>query len=1278
MVGNIIESTGAQPLRALEFPLWGSRLIEASAGTGKTYTIAALYLRLVLGHGEPPEGRALTPPEILVVTFTRAATQELRDRIRSRLTQAALFFLEEDAGDAFLESLREEYEPAQWGGCARRLQLAAEWMDDAAISTIDAWCYRMLREHAFKSAGHFDVEMDLDDAENVAEATRDYWRLFVAPLDVHELAFFLEILTAHRLHQRKDVDCDSLAQVLQQRWLREGLTYPTGPSPAEMCRQTRQRLDALKQRWQAWLPDLRAVFEDAYDRGLYSKKALKVTVWRGCLDSLEKWVSDAGQAVPVNMKHVERLSYDSLKAIWEEGSPPQHPALFALSDLKAELESIPREATRIFQHAANWVGDRVEVLRRKRGTLGVSGLQRQLKSALEGPGGQELADAIRARFPAAMVDEFQDTSPLQYRLFDNIYQVQSNSRGCLLALIGDPKQAIYGFRGADIHAYLAARRACEGRLYTLTDNYRSAPAMVEAVNAVFEFAEHQNERGAFLFRNADAGNPVPFQPVNAAADPGILEIEGAIAPALTVWHDETFTSLEKCEEALSLACASEIHRLLELGDEGRAGIRRHDAFRPLKAGDIAVLVNTGKEATALRAALANRGIRSVYLSDDRSVYQGIAAQDVLSWLRACAEPENAGYVRAALASSGLDLHWDRLHALIRDDQHWESILEQFAGYKELWQRKGVLPMLRRLMQDFGVPARMLAEDGERREGERNLTDYLHLAELLQSASAMLDGEHAVIRYLEERIERGGEVDMEGDVSRMRLESDAALVQVVTVHKSKGLEYPLVFYPFAYYARRPDTSLKLPVVYRDRQGRERVVVNMADLDDTAQEEALQSLAHEQLAESVRKFYVALTRARHATWIGVASVSSLPRSAPGYLLGGAEACSPEALPLSLHAWADACTHISVQPFPEVHPGRYQASESETFTPVWRDMRRRITQRWALSSYSSLARMAVGHADPWQVHTEGASLALPDEPQLDIYLEAYAASEKGVVTEETTAIRGAAEVPEGIHAFPKGAGPGSFLHGLLERVFLQRPSVAFQDLAALNSWIARRCGSRGWGVHADILTQWLVDFCTREFRLPEYVGSVVLRPEARSRRRPLQLSQLDTFLPEMEFWFGAQEADLPALDALVSQHILPGLRRPRLEQGRFNGMLRGFVDLVFEHDGQFYVADYKSNWLGPNASFYDSPRITAAILEHRYDLQAALYLYALHKHLQSRLGDQYDYDRDVGGALIFFIRGHAAATQGLHIERPPRELMAHLEQIFEADAHEPSAFLERNGAH
>lgn len=1250
----------AVPLDALRFPLQGSRLIEASAGTGKTYTIASLYVRLVLGHGDLPGQRALTPPEILVVTFTRAATQELRDRIRRRLTDAADCFLGVGDADDFLTQLRDSYPVERWPACARLLQIAAEWMDDAAVSTIDAWCYRMLREHAFDSAGLFDVEMDVDPGERVVEATRDYWRLFIAPLPPAELGLVLDAIAAQERDKRNAVGCDMLADRLYKRWLRHVGHLGVPPEPREALARRRALRDACKAQWREWVPELRNLLQAASDKNLFHKANLKSNHWTGWLNNLEEWAGDENAGAPFNAssKAWTRLTPEGLAEVWKDGKPPQHPAITAMAGLRREIADWDSEAARILPHAACWVAGRVAELRRQHAMLDFNGLLEQLDAALSGPNGTKLARMLREQFPAALIDEFQDTNPIQYRIFDRIYDVDSNNESALLALIGDPKQAIYRFRGADIHAYLDARLGCAGRLYTLDSNYRSSAAMVAAVNHIFLAAEQQQERGAFLFRERGGGaNPVPFMPVRAAADPGVWLVDDAPAPALTIWSDPGPDNPPDAR-AVARACASEILRLLQLAAEGRAGFRCRGEFTPLCAGDMAILVNNGYEARYLRAQLAQRGIRSVYLSEDASVYHGAAARDVLAWLRACAEPERDGYVRAALATASVGLAWDRLDALVRDENEWEDMLARFAAYREHWRRRGVLPMLRRFMHDFDVPARLFAaQEEEAADGERRLTDLLHLAELLQSAAARLDGEHAVIRHLEEHMDAGSVAPVDEDPARMRLESDAGLVQIVTVHKSKGLEYPLVFCPYA-YAARPARSLELPAAYRDRDGGYRVLANAADADATHEAWILADLEKERLAEDLRKLYVALTRARHATWVTLPPVTGLADSAAGYLLGGAPACSPDALPATIDALANECPDIRVLPLPEPCDERYRPSDEPVSANVWRRMGRRLEQRWNMSSYSALSRLAMELPENAPgLRPDVAALALPDEPRMDAYLEAYVAEAEDVSENSADACgpsRGPAATPaEGIHDFPRGAAPGSFLHGLLEWVFAQGPANVLGDPEGLRAVVDRRCRSRGWEKHVDAVTAWLQRFFTQRFRLPGRAGE---------EAGPLVLAELDTALPEMEFWFGVDNADLPALDALVAAFFLPGLPRPTITRGQLNGMLRGFIDLAFEHDGRYYVADYKSNRLGPTDLDYDDAAIAGAILKHRYDLQAAIYLFALHRLLKSRLGDAYDYERHVGGALVFFMRGLGAPGQGLFMARPGRELLEALEQVFE----------------
>ena len=870
--------------------------------------------------------------------------------------------------------------------------------------------------------------------------------------------------------------------------------------------------------------------------------------------------------------------------------------------------------------------------------MGFDELLTRLDAALQGPNGERLAALIRRQFPVALIDEFQDTDPLQYRIFDAVYGIAANPQDTAVVLIGDPKQAIYAFRGADIHTYLAARRDTEGRLATLGTNFRSTPEMVEAVNRVFLRAEARAAgQGAFLFRERGQ-NPLPFLAVQARGRSERWTVAGEPAPALTCWtlDGDPPAANGEAQRLLAAVCASEIVRLLADGLAGRTGFAKQgEPLRPVQPGDIAVLVNSGREAAAVRQALARRGVRSVYLSDKDSVFQSPVAAELQRWLAACAEPDDDRPLRAALGSAALALSWSELDRLNHDELQWEARVLQFRRYQQTWRRQGVLPMLRHLLSDFGVPQRLLAAGDE-----RTLTDLLHLAELLQQASALLDGEHALIRWLAEQRDDSGS---ENEARKLRLESDADLVKVVTVHKSKGLEYPLVFLPFA-TAFRAAKATDLPLQWHDAQGR--LVVALQADDD-----ALARVDRERLGEDLRKLYVALTRARHATWIGVAPLAGVERSALGYLLGGGAPLSAPALTEALLELAKTCPAIAVEAAPEAGDARYQPVAAAPQLAPEPALPAGPRQRWWIASYSALSRAA----DSLDVEAALAlgepatRLALPPTPTSaaeDIYADSRSDAELPPADADAPA-------PDagGLHGFPRGAGPGSFLHGLLEWVGrqgfgrLRADAAAQADLADL---IARRCNLSGWSSWTEPLRAWLLGWLAAPLDLgAQQAGAVA----------PASLGRVQI---EMEFWFGVQRVELRALDALVCRHTLGGAPRAPLLPQQLNGMLKGYIDLVFEHGGRYFVADYKSNWLGPRDADYTPAALRDAVLQHRYELQYVLYVFALHRLLRSRLPD-YDYERHVGGAVYLFLRGHAAPGQGLHCERPPKQLMDALDALF-----------------
>ena len=1216
----------SQELTPLDFPLHGSRLIEASAGTGKTWTIAALYVRLVLGHGGPDAfARPLLPSEILVMTFTRAATRELSNRVRERLVQAAGYFRGHLAlDDPYLARLLENY-PDQGARdvAAHRLMLAAETMDEAAIFTIDAWCQRMLREHAFDSGSLFDEELVGSEQALFEDAANDYWRQHVYPLDAEQLALVLDSwnnVEALKTKVRKLVELVPLLQVAPGESLARTM--------ARAAREEAAQRIALREGWseralgmQRWIANERAQAVKRID----GRKLAEGNV-SGWLANLQAWVDDHALLEPDLKTGWTRLTPAGIREACKNGYDPQDLDCFAGTEqLRRDLDALVLVPHAMLAHAAFHIGQRMQELKRRNRQFGFADMLQRLKTALEGENGEALRQRIVGQYPVALVDEFQDTSPDQYRIFDLLYRVEANDPQQGLFLIGDPKQSIYGFRGADIHSYLSARRATTGRHYKLGTNYRSTGALVAAVNRVFAFAEDSqvhpgHAAGAFRFRDGDV-NPLPFEPVKANDHRrrlvGVAEPYQALAMCLNSQQD---LSVDEYRGFFARHCAEHIVRLL---NDERVGFEDEQdgqvKFERLKPADIAILVRTGDEASAVRKALARRKVPSVYLSDKDSVLQSDEARDVLRWLQAVATPLDGALARAAFATGSAGLELAALARLASDEVEWEQRIEQLKGLHVVWQRQGVLAMLRRFIHLLELPARLLRAPG----GERSLTNLLHLAELLQEASGQLEGEQALVRWFAEQIASGSDGD---DERVLRLESDAQLVKVVTVYKSKGLEYPLVYLPFG-VSLRPTIRRDPYFHYADADGARR-------LDFARTEASLEAVDRARLEEDLRLLYVALTRARHFMWLGAAGVTftrekgnSLHLSALGYLLRGGERMAPAELPahagvlrgdleaIVVHELApdDGVTLLSrhdVQP--ELDAPRVYDAEFE------RD--------WSVGSFTSMTRHAVAAPVPTPMRASAQTL-LEEAPQ--------------VVTPPRIE-----DTPW--HRFPRGSVPGNFMHEQLE--WLAREGFDCLDDPACAARLAKHIERQGWGNRLDDALAWL--------------RAIVDTPLP-----PLNaaLRDLHDVLPEMEFWFPSEHLDLKRLDDLCRNRLLGGIERPRLPERELHGMLKGFADLVFEHEGRYWVLDYKSNALGPNDGAYTRAAMEAGMAEHRYEIQGSIYLLALHRLLRARLGEAYEPEYQLGGAVFMFLRGIANPdTRGCFVLAPDLELLDELERLLDKEEH------------
>ncbi len=1283
-------------LDALKLPLQGSQLIEASAGTGKTWTIAALVLRLIVGHGCP---RPLLPGEILVMTFTKAATRELAGRIRERLVQAAARFQGEvapegQAQDKFLTALLGAYPPGpSRQEAAWRLSLAAQAMDEAAIHTIDAWCQRMLREHAFDSGSLFDEALQANETALTAQAVRDYWRLQVYPLQGELLDTVLAVW------QDPAALAQDVQKLMHQPWPAAAGNGSLADAAAGALRARRAALLELKRGWPARAAEMLAWLTDiwqASDAPTRKKLPRKPDAARW-LQAIQDWArSPAADWLELTETARKRLPHAAIAAAFDVHSAISMPSGFAQFEaLLQGLEALPDPGPALRQHAAAQVQARLAQLKSQGGLFGFSDLLDRLDLALDenahaadgryaGHAGnaQRLRERILAQYPVALIDEFQDTSPVQLRIVDRLYRIADNEPCRALLLIGDPKQAIYGFRGADIYSYLWARHATQGRHHVLGVNYRSTPELVGAVNHLFGSAETRPGAGAFLFRpplpatgdakpntenKGAADSPMPFVAVQAQGRAERLVCATGPVPPLTWVLDE---ALHTARQGMQLFAAHGAERIVTLLNDPQAGFAQEgQPFKRLRPADVAVLVRTGREAEAVREALRKRGVASVYLSDKDTVFQTPEAADLLRLLQAVAAPRDGRLARAALATPLLGQSLPALLELAQDDEAFDALCAHLEQLHGVWRTQGVLALLRRALQVFDLPARWLASD------ERRLTNVLHLAELLQSASTQVPGEHALIHWLTQQIQDSAEGLNSGDDVIVRLESDAELVQVVTVHKSKGLEYPLVFLPFPALVRdgRKDlgagASFLLPQSALEDSEALRPSAAQAPTwlwQPTAQQKEQKRL--ETLREDTRLLYVALTRAQHALWVGLAGFQPgnskrhlWHQSAIGCLLSGPE--WPGAEPTSrqqhladvqqlaqgrqdmlvqtladgalaraepqapLHLLMPSVTALAArEPLPTLLPARpYQAA---------------FDRSWAISSYSALVRDAA-----WE---PGVALAWSTRIGRDD--EARMHAEAGDLDDgrDAAPTDASSEAESPWHSFPRGALAGNFLHDQLE--WLAGEGFALQDSAGLQQALQRRCERQGWGHRAADVLVWLQRLCSTP--LPPLLAAQ--GPDSAHATLP----HLHSLAPEMEFWFPSDGLSARQLDALCRLHLLPDQRRPELPERKLKGLLMGFADLVFEHGGRYWVLDYKSNHLGAGDSDYQTPALEAAVLEHRYDVQAALYLLALHRLLKARLGLAYQPAQHLGGALVWFLRGVNSPTAGCCYVAPPLVLLAELD--------------------
>ena len=1169
----------------------GVTLLEASAGTGKTYALARIFLRLIAEED-------VEVGKILTVTFTTAATEELRDRIRSLLVEAHETLQEdpkEDEDAAFLRLRNEEKTGVSMDECLRRIKLAITCFDEAIISTIHGFCNRVLTENSFETRSLFEAELDKASKEMALEGVQEYWR--------ERFSCVPPVVSA--CASTKGVKPDEMADFFNG--LPSTQEYVLGFAQEVDIREVVDSLLAGFENLRVSWPNGHADYAD-YVSNCLSKNARAKT-------NLERHSRILDQALlkdepsPSGIEILDEMRASNLKPKKEFASREKPAFSHEADTFWSTLERFGR-AVRV--DCIRYLEKRMEEWKARRGLLFFDDLLSLTAKAVasEDQDGDALRSGLRDSFDAALIDEFQDTDPVQFQIFSKLFGELGEH---WLFLIGDPKQSIYRFRGADLEAYFDFAKKTKATKYSLDTNYRTVTPLVESVNAFFS-----NSLEPFLHQE------LPFAPVkpnrSGKADKGksyAEENEGK--PAFVIrelgWRKQKEPKADEARRAIRKDMANEIYRILATGTIGGEKVR---------AKDIAVLVRSNPDARNVWKYFRKRGLAAVVFTDV-SLFESPEAKELLWVLEGLVNARNERAIKRALATGLLGMTSKDFQLWQNEPTKWDEWVGRFREYHETWRKKGIYVALRELFRETKAIPRNL----KRPDGERRVTNFLHLAEVLHQATSTNPlAPSSLVVWLRTRMEQR---DVSNDEYQLRLESQSESIRILTVHKSKGLEYPIVFLPgLSFLSGKKGDDFK----YHREDGK--LVV---DLKKTAGEDAQALGKLEEEQEDARVLYVALTRSAARCYVYHAPVKI------------SEKARVPAQVRMMRSWSS----------------RAEASESEGSGSPEANAIQEQAQSWVsgLSGQAEYVSFSDGQSDfqgegnPVLANSQDDSLeARHWDPDCKIprakIVESFSGLSKQVgfdgrdldgVTEEKGLqedFLGEEKTP--IFKFPAGANAGSFMHDVFEH-------LEFSDSSNWESFIEEKLKE-----HQYDSKKWTSVI----LGMVEEVMGTELEPGF-----SLNKLEKEDRLEEMEFHFPMAPGFLPELagslpDSSILKKYLVRLNPYDCRRIEESGYLKGLVDLTFRLNGKYYVLDWKSNKLGGSAEGFGVKEMEKEMLTHHYVLQYHLYVVAVHRFLQSRMKD-YSYQRNFGGAYYLFVRGMSVGSEnGIYFDSPDLETVRILENF------------------
>jgi exodeoxyribonuclease V beta subunit len=1270
----MIEDTGL--LDPLTIPLYGRHMIEASAGTGKTYNITRIYVRLLV------ESR-LTVKQILVMTFTEAATEEIKDRLASFIEELLRNFYLQPC--EFSKTLQDKHGIQS---THKILSIAHLELDLASIYTINGFCQRVI--------GRFGLSMSLPQN---AELLTDFRSI--------SQAYLSDALRALRSNTQKYIllqnesfhDPDNFLQNFESLLgSREAISVPDAESflmasvnEFNACwashEANRKAIveDLLKHEsivYQGVKGGAKAVMPELDDAINWLSRSVMIpkkdalefmTTWLG-LQNRSKEDSKVAEGEIINVAFNKLFSKVRINNYVKAGMPADHvlivksQALLAdiktpkgLGDIKKmltnKLKRIP--LYQVVYQIINSVNEKVEQHKHIHGVIGfndqIEGVARAMKNS-----GAALIESLQQEYPAALVDEFQDTDEHQYSILEHLYPKGEQAQ--LLLMIGDPKQAIYSFRGGDIYTYLRAKKGADFR-WGMDVNYRSSKEVITCYNRLFNGAPIGS--GSQNLFDEDINYPLVKAPENPPktvlivdSDPTHTHTAFSFICANSIVKENRSDADDEVNHTPTIAtkdvqvteilrwCANETMRLL-----ADVYIDENGTQRRVKSEDIAILVRSRGQATIVKQIFANCGLATVFLGEKTPLFESRQALHVLWFLQAVHQPTREN-IRQSISTGLVNIDNDfNTHSvdLLIDDGHaaWETVFANLANYRVIWSQKGVYALLQSVIQQAAIQSK---------ESERQLTNYMHIAELLATAAVTNSSALLLIHWLHKQITEA----KQSDAHELRLESDQKLIKIVTQHKSKGLEYPVVFLPFANHIYTP-SSAHSAVFHNENLERVTQLGVTSDAKSKAYKEAL--------AEDMRLLYVSLTRPILRCYLGVFTLASSNKSALMRALNlsvnNKECDDPgRFVCTSIKQYlADISPFLFVSMADDLLPIKHDAPKAEIHDVSVLPLIGNINKKWQLTSFSKLSRKLTSDSlnDPQNdifsasKHSFSRDEEESKNPSIKVSIEASNPLESNVnaAAQLLTSYR---------FIFPKGPDAGNLLHDILELIDFASPDVS-GVLASLD---------------ANTINMQTID----KEKLSVWIEEILLTPLMTKSDFCLQTLHPEQVLKESEFYFPIESANTQGLLNIVSRYrknlsdqfsiTLPA--KIAIQKEVLHGAMHGFIDLIFEFEGKYYVADYKSNFLGENLQNYEKTNLCQDIIKHNYDIQYLIYTLALHRYLTAFLPD-YDYNHHFGGVYYLYLRGMGMSIDnklsgkdcGIFYHKVEAILLNEIDKLFNVDEYE-----------